>query len=62
MVVEERVGTLAIVTNGSAGYLVVEILGEAKTFEEAQEILDTEMEEEENEEGEEDEDYEDDED
>lgn len=43
MVVQQRSGDLAIVTNGSAGYLVVEILGEAETYEEAQEILEDEQ-------------------
>ena len=55
MVVQERIGDLAIVTNGSAGYLVVEILGEAETYEEAQEILQDEQNgEDDQEEGEED--------
>ena len=60
MLVEARVGELAIITNGGDGYLVVEILGSAKTYVEAQEILDAELEEEENEEEEGDEDEEND--
>jgi hypothetical protein len=44
MVVEARVGELAIITNGSSGYLVVEVLGSADTYAEAQEILEAEQE------------------
>jgi hypothetical protein len=60
VVVEARVGELAIVTNGGSGYLVVEILGTADTFDKAQEILDAELEEGEDDEEGEDEDFEDD--
>ena len=49
MVVEERTGDIAIVTNGGGGYLVVEILGEASTYKKAKEIMDEALEEDEEE-------------
>jgi hypothetical protein len=45
MVVEEREGDIAIVTNGGGPYLVVDILGEAATYKEAKEIMDEALEE-----------------
>lgn len=54
MVVEERVEDLAIVSDGSGGYLVVEILGKAATYAEAKDIFDEELEDEEEDEEEED--------
>lgn len=59
-VVEEQVENLAIVTDGSGGYLVVEILGKADTYAEAKEILDEALEEEDEEGDDEEEDDEDD--
>ena len=53
MVVERREGNLAIVTDGSGGYLVVEIIDEAETFREAEEIMEEELENSENDEEEE---------
>jgi len=50
MVVAEQAADLAIVTDGSGGYLVVEILGRASTYKEAQAILADEQELEEDEE------------
>lgn len=44
MVVQEQAADLAIVTDGSGGYLVVEILGKASTYKEAQAILEDEQE------------------
>ena len=44
MVVEERTGDIAIVTNGGGGYLVVEILGEASTYKKAKEIMEEALE------------------
>jgi hypothetical protein len=46
MVVEERTGDIAIVTNGGGGYLVVEILGEASTYKKAKEIMEEALEDE----------------
>ena len=45
MVVTESVGDLAIVTDGSGGYLVVEILGKAATYAKASKILEEAQEE-----------------
>ncbi len=39
MVVKEKVGDVAIVTDGGGGYLVVDILGKAATYKEASELL-----------------------
>jgi hypothetical protein len=50
MVVEERTGDIAIVTNGGGGYLVVEILGEASTYKKAKEIMEEALEDEDEEE------------
>ena len=44
MVVEQREGSIAIITNGSGGYLVVDIIGEADTYKEAEEIMQEELE------------------
>lgn len=44
MVVEEQVEDLAIVSDGSGGYLVVEILGRASTYQEAKDIFEEELE------------------
>lgn len=56
MLVQERNGDVAIVTNGGSGYLVVEIIGEAETYKEAKEIMDEVLEEDEGEDEEEEED------
>lgn len=39
MVVKEKVGDIAIVTDGAGGYLVVDILGKAATYQEASELM-----------------------
>jgi hypothetical protein len=59
MVVEEQVEDLAIISDGSGGYLVVEVIAKADTYKEAKDIFEAELEEEG--EGEEDEEEEDDE-
>jgi hypothetical protein len=43
MVVEEQEGSIAIVSDGSGGYLVVEIIGKAETYAEAKEIMEDEL-------------------
>ena len=50
MVVEQREGNIAIVTNGEGGYLVVEIIGEADTYKEAEELMEEALEEDDEEE------------
>lgn len=60
MVVEEQVEDLAIVSDGSGGYLVVEILGKASTYQEAKDMFEEELEGEDEPEGEGEEDEEED--
>jgi hypothetical protein len=60
MVVEEKTGDIAIVSDGSGGYLVVEIIDKASTYAEAKEIFDAECDEELEEDEEEEDDEEDD--
>ena len=44
MVVEEQVEDLAIISDGSGGYLIVEVIAKADTYKEAKEIFDEELE------------------
>jgi len=44
MVVEEQVEDLAIISDGSGGYLVVEVIAKADTYKEAKEIFEQELE------------------